>query len=144
MRTRRRTTVPTRLATVSTWQPATQLQRTVTRRRLPFAGNVRDLIRRAAELAAPRRPWRMHLSFFPHRGRRHLFLDCEADAHGVATHVSVALHASDVGLFAYFARHRSLSGVLFVEFPDEDGEDLSVPRVSVAALARMPATIGAA
>ena len=53
--------------------------------------------------------------------------------------------AHDGAVFAYFARDLSVHGVLFVDLPDDDeGEALTVPRVSVAELARMPATIGAA
>jgi hypothetical protein len=44
-----------------------------------------------------------------------------------------------VGLLTYFVRDRSVAGLLFVDLPDDgDDEDLSVPRVSVDALERMP------
>jgi hypothetical protein len=143
MPTRRRTTVPTRLAKAYTWQPATQEQRTVRQRRLPFSGDPRDLIQRAAELVAPLRPWRAEMTCLP--GRYRLSLNFGADAHDVSTHVSVTLHAADAWLFAYFARDRSVAGLLYVDLSDDgDGEDLTVPVVSVDELARMPATIGAA
>ena len=122
-----RSSASTRLATVATWQPVTQVQRTVRRRRLPFSGDPRDLIRRAAELVAPLRPWRVELCFLPRRHR--LTLNCGEDAHGVQTFMSVTLHAADGWLFAYFARDRSAAGMLLVDLPDDDdGEALSVSR----------------
>jgi hypothetical protein len=128
----------TRVAKVYTWQPSQRVERMVRRCRLPVSGDARDLIRGAAALVAPLRPWRVSLMVVRHR--RILDVRCETDEHGVQTHVSVTLHPPDVvALLTYFARDRSVACLLFVDLPDDgDGEDLAVPCVSVDELARMP------
>lgn len=140
-RSPRRSSSPTRLATVYTWQPDTRVERTVRRRRLPFSGDAPDLIHRAAQLVTPLTPFQAWVSFFPHHHA--LNLNCGTDEHGVQTHVSVTLHPSDVGVLTYFARERSVAGTLFMDLADDgDGEELDVPRVSVDELARMPVPVG--
>jgi len=52
------------------------------------------------------------------------------------------LHPSDVGLLTSFVRDRSVTGILFMDLPDDGhGEDLSLPRVSLDELARMPVSV---
>jgi len=116
------------------------VERTVRRCRLPFSGDARDLIRHAAHLVAPLCPFRAYVSFFP-RGQS-FNLSCGTDEHGVQTHISIRLHPSDVGLLTSFVRDRSVTGILFMDLPDDGhGEDLSVPRVSLDELARMPVSV---
>jgi hypothetical protein len=132
-------TVPRRSATLQTWQPVGQIASTLTTRRIPFTGDPAAFIQRAAGLVPGKRPWRLRLTFFD--TIRNLTLDDETDRPGVQTFVQVSLQPADIPiLLAYVLQSRGTqAGILFVDLDDgRDGDDVSVPRVTVDALAQMP------
>jgi hypothetical protein len=130
----------TRLAVRTTWQPNGHIERTLTRRRVPFY-NPAQIIADAARILVPE--WRpQQVQLFACSGskvtaRERLRIDFGSDESGESTHVYVTLTPADSMMFA---SHLMASGLVTsawligtVAIPeeggDDDGETVPMPRL---------------